>query len=77
MAEPEDDDDEEHFVDAPDSDAEDAAPKTEAAPAKKWDTTYDGKKREPQYAHAENSCLWELVRSLRLPFPPTTRCVAR
>lgn len=22
---------------------------------------YDGKKREPQFAHAQNSCLWELV----------------
>lgn len=23
---------------------------------------YDGRKREPRFAHAENSCLWELVR---------------
>ena len=23
---------------------------------------YDGRKRDPKYAHAENSCLWELVR---------------
>lgn len=23
---------------------------------------YDPRKREPQYAHAESTCLWELVR---------------
>lgn len=23
--------------------------------------SYDGRKREPKFAHAENSCLWELV----------------
>lgn len=28
------------------------------------DGRYDGKKREPAFAHAENSCLWELVRRL-------------
>lgn len=55
LIEPEDDG-EEHFVDA------DAADKS-AAPATKESTapTYDGKKREPQYAHADTSCLWELV----------------
>ncbi|SCV68633.1 BQ2448_754 [Microbotryum intermedium] len=31
---------------------------------------YDGKKREPQFAHAENSCLWELVPLLN-HFHPT------
>lgn len=30
----------------------------------KDDGRYDGKKREPQFANAQNSCLWELVRSL-------------
>lgn len=28
------------------------------------DVAYDGKKREPQFANAQNSCLWELVRQL-------------
>jgi len=28
---------------------------------KEWPTAYDGKKREPEYANAQNSCLWELV----------------
>lgn len=31
------------------------------APASKHSTDYDGKKRDPQYAHADSSCLWELV----------------
>lgn len=66
VAEPEDDDEEEHFVDAPDSEDE-GAKKESVAPVKKWDTAYDGKKREPQYAHAENSCLWELVRPFLFP----------
>lgn len=35
---------------------------------KKWPTSYDGKKREPEYANAQNSCLWELVS--RLPDRP-------
>ncbi|GAA6064635.1 hypothetical protein JCM10212_003360 [Sporobolomyces blumeae] len=28
---------------------------------KEWPTAYDGKKREPEFANANNSCLWELV----------------
>lgn len=32
----------------------------ETAPAE-HSTTYDGKKRDPLYAHADSSCLWELV----------------
>ena len=26
-------------------------------------TMYDPRKREPQYAHAQSACLWELVRA--------------
>ena len=41
----------------------DAAPVVEGSdkPARIDDGRYDGKKREPAFAHAENSCLWELV----------------
>jgi ribosome biogenesis protein MAK21 len=35
--------------------------KVEGGAEKEWPTTYDGKKREPEYANAQNSCLWELV----------------
>ncbi|GAA5961282.1 hypothetical protein JCM3765_002898 [Sporobolomyces pararoseus] len=28
---------------------------------KEWPTAYDGKKREPEFANAQNSCLWELI----------------
>ncbi|GMK56607.1 hypothetical protein CspeluHIS016_0304470 [Cutaneotrichosporon spelunceum] len=55
LIEPEDDG-EEHFVDA---DAELPAEKAEAS--KSSGPVYDGKKREPQYAHADTSCLWELL----------------
>lgn len=76
LSEPEEDDEEEHFVDAPDPDEEPKKVEKKAAAAvaaaaaaavnlppaeKKWDTNYDGKKRDPQYAHAEGSCLWEIV----------------
>lgn len=53
LIEPEDDG-EEHFVDA---DAAQPAVKASASTA----PTYDGKKREPLYAHADTSCLWELI----------------
>lgn len=72
LSQPEEDDELEHFVDAPDPDDEEdtvedkaVEPKVVAQavpPAEKvWDTTYDGRKRDPQYAHAEGSCLWEIV----------------
>ncbi|SCZ95526.1 BZ3501_MvSof-1269-A2-R1_Chr1-3g01760 [Microbotryum saponariae] len=46
-------------------------PQSETAPALTLESiAYDGKKREPQFAHAENSCLWELVPLLN-HFHPT------
>ncbi len=59
--------DDEEFKDMPDSDAEpeepakkDAKPKEkESAPAKV--SGYDWRKRDPQYANADKSCLWEIV----------------
>lgn len=39
---------------------------TEGESKKEWPTAYDGKKREPEYANAQNSCLWELVSFCRI-----------
>ena len=36
------------------------SPKPRSLPA------YDGKKRDPEFSNAENSCLWELVSQLLL-----------
>lgn len=54
LIEPEDDG-EEHFVDA------DGDKKTDTETKQSSGPVYDGKKREPQYAHADTSCLWELL----------------
>lgn len=59
LIEPEDDG-EEHFVDV----AEDGKPvaiSSKATPASS-SKTYDGRKRDPKFADADTSCLWELVR---------------
>ena len=59
LIEPEDEGDE-RFLDA-DSARE---PRSEAEAKAYGDGTakvYDGRKRAPQFAHAETSCLWELV----------------
>ena len=57
LLEPEDDE-EEHFVDADRKVTSAEAESTAKASSSK---VYDGKKREPQYANADTSCLWELV----------------
>ncbi|CAK9783233.1 unnamed protein product [Cutaneotrichosporon oleaginosum] len=54
LIEPEDDG-EEHFVDADSGKKANTETKPSSGPV------YDGKKREPQYAHADTSCLWELM----------------
>jgi len=59
LIEPEDEGDE-HFVDAPEE-GQPAAGSSKTAALKPDQRAYDGKKREPQYAHADSSCLWELV----------------
>jgi len=56
LIEPEDDG-EEHFVDVKEDGQSSAAPSTLPASAK----MYDGRKRDPKYADADTSCLWELV----------------
>lgn len=57
LIEPEDDGDE-HFVDA--SEAMFSSTKNGES-SKSRSKEYDGRKREPQYANADCSCLWELV----------------
>ncbi|WVO18506.1 hypothetical protein L204_106225 [Cryptococcus depauperatus] len=57
LIEPEDDG-EEHFVDA---DAKTKAVKPNIAAEPSYSKTYDGRKRDPTYANAESSCLWELT----------------
>ncbi|KAG1501400.1 hypothetical protein G6F47_004900 [Rhizopus delemar] len=49
---PEEDDEEEHFVDEPEE--------GENKPVKKV-LEYDGRKRDPRFSNAEKSCLWELI----------------
>ena len=63
LIEPEDDG-EEHFVDAAETgeNAKPAQANGTAAP-KSLEQAYDGRKRDPQYANADSTCLWELVRS--------------
>ncbi|ORY34646.1 CBF/Mak21 family-domain-containing protein [Naematelia encephala] len=56
LIEPEDDG-EEHFVDVPEGSSTQHAPTAAASSSK----AYDGRKREPQFANADSSCLWELV----------------
>jgi hypothetical protein len=37
------------------------------------DQTYDPRKRDPQFAHAEKTCLWDLVNSLsNFSLPPSS-----
>jgi hypothetical protein len=68
FAEPEDhEDDVEVFKDAPESDMEKdneegaAAATSSTKPAGHDSYKYDGRKREPQFANASNSCLWEIA----------------
>jgi ribosome biogenesis protein MAK21 len=61
ITQPEEDDDEEHFDDAPDSDDEASTkPKAKIVPAAN-NNIYDGRKRDPRFANADKTCLWELV----------------
>lgn len=56
LIEPEDDG-EEHFVDADTKDRSTEASSSKISTSK----LYDGRKRDPKYANADTSCLWELV----------------
>ena len=62
---PEEDDEEEHFVDVSDEDEDEEKEKTDEDAAKmkptKSNNLYDGRKRDPRFSNADASCLWELV----------------
>ena len=60
-AEVDDEDEEEHFVDVPE-DGGGNEQHTDAQQRRPVDQTgYDAKKRDPEHAHAERSCLWDLL----------------
>lgn len=52
-------DEEEHFVDAPEDDR--PVPTTQATVQTSTTPHYDSRKRDPEHAHAEQSCLWDLL----------------
>ncbi|KAI8983765.1 CBF/Mak21 family-domain-containing protein [Pilobolus umbonatus] len=53
---PEEDDEDEHFVDAPEEGEEEVKVEVE-----KKRVEYDGRKRDPRFSNADKSCLWELI----------------
>jgi ribosome biogenesis protein MAK21 len=65
LEQPEEQDaDDEHYDDAPESDDEAAAPKPAAASANGTATAtaaYNAQHRDPRFCGAERSCLWELI----------------
>ncbi|KAF9163404.1 hypothetical protein DFQ26_002533 [Actinomortierella ambigua] len=62
VTQPEDADDEENFKDAPeDGEEQKEGDKKEDKKVAKKDGQYDGRKREPLYANADQTCLWELT----------------
>ncbi|GAC98806.1 hypothetical protein PHSY_006401 [Pseudozyma hubeiensis SY62] len=63
LTEAEEDDEEEHFRDVASSDDEEADGKLagKAASGRDASTKYDGRKREPRFAHAGSTCLWDLL----------------
>ena len=64
LTQPEDEDDEEHFVDVDTGDDDDtraAKPQAAAAAQPSAGRRYDALKREPKFAGAELSCLWEIT----------------
>lgn len=71
----EDDDDEEHFVDVK-SDDEDGETKSTQVEKKQDDTEYDGRKRDPRFANASNSSIWEIEEFLN-HYHPTVQLYAQ
>ena len=75
QAEADGSDDEENFQDAPEDVEDSAQDQAAVTGAARRDTStrsdltahvYDGRKRDPEYSNAEQSCLWELVRGTKL-----------
>ncbi|KAK3672280.1 RNA-binding ribosome biosynthesis protein mak21 [Recurvomyces mirabilis] len=70
ITEPEvgDEDEEEHFVDVPEDGAENGSvtePVTKSTSNGTHSNVYDPRKRDPEHAHADRSCLWELLPTLQ------------
>ncbi|KXL42087.1 MAG: hypothetical protein FE78DRAFT_94084 [Acidomyces sp. 'richmondensis'] len=61
MTEPEvnDDEEDEHFADVPDDNAD--SPPTILQPSPSKTKAYDPRKRDPEHSHAERTCLWEIL----------------
>lgn len=69
VSQPEDNDEEENFKDAPEDDEDEDKEEKKDEEEKKEDgkkpegaLKYDGRKREPLYSNADKTCLWEMVR---------------
>ncbi|RKP15297.1 CBF/Mak21 family-domain-containing protein, partial [Piptocephalis cylindrospora] len=70
-----DDDGEEHFVDVPESDDDEEENKEDTKKSLGTKDGYDGFKRDPRYAQAGRSCLWELT-NLTACFHPSVARLA-
>jgi ribosome biogenesis protein MAK21 len=71
---PEEDDEEEHFTDV-DRISDTASNVSEKQPSTTSSSHYDGRKRDPRYANAEKSCLWELTLLAKHYHPSVTHHV--
>lgn len=70
-----DDDDEEVYHDAPDSDSDEARTRvasTKPTSIARSKTAYDPRKRDPDFSNADGACLWELPPWLRHYHPSIT-----
>nr|POE50127.1 ribosome biogenesis protein noc1 [Quercus suber] len=67
MTEPEveDEDEEEHFVDVPETNEDNIHLSRAGQQSSQDPNRYDPRKRDPTHAHAERSCLWELLPFLK------------
>ncbi|KAF2761946.1 CBF-domain-containing protein [Pseudovirgaria hyperparasitica] len=74
MNSPEEDDEEEVFMDAPETE-EDAMAMKKKKETQEVKRTYDGRKRDPQYANANLVCLWELI-PFKMHFHPSVSLFA-
>ncbi|GME60124.1 putative ccaat-box-binding transcription factor protein [Neofusicoccum parvum] len=69
-----DEDEEEHFADVPEE-GETTTAQKEISSKPSSQPHYDGRKRDPDHAHADLSCLWELT-PFRLHFHPSVSLFA-
>ncbi|CAG8433214.1 526_t:CDS:10 [Ambispora gerdemannii] len=85
---PEENDEEEHFVDVPEENDDDSIisdkPKfnkvsssQQSASEENTHKKYDGRKRDPQYSNADQTCLWELAMLFFESFPPVSGIICK